>query len=786
MRVSLSLCPSQTTCYDRYVPQTGCFEWNLLLAGPSFSHSLFPLGILLHTRSEAAAAKKPAAAESPSSSLATLLNQIQLISRNKARCTELLQAFYDGKDDHTDCSWILVATHVIQRMVQHVEKNKEASLVLAALCHALAVALYADRGKLERTAHNAGTEVGRAVRSALARAIMSVTIGSTCALQHLVKEEEMEPSLIRKAMWSALMSLDIVVNHSLVKVTATGDGWNQALQSLLTDAGNLDMEHEDELAAACAAASKALSKEENACIAALLEKDAPSSSTGKRRRASSRKDDSPSLLATQFPAILDMQSLIVIDGRVSIRRWASMTFTWFCQGQQLILEVVNALLSHEEYWTSVLDCPAVIGPKDPPEEPVKRSPRKGKKSAEPPKESPPIHTPGNVATVALACRLLDILSESGNSSGARAPTGGMDTYAALVLGLTDTGKGRGRSGGTESLPTWKKADVRDLASVVIYKLIQAHSSCLQTNCISDKVSGWVLVNDETEGFAAAVPNGVLRPLEARFYPTVHKTVSSVCQTAAVSEENTGYGGGSLKRLLGIASAFVLGSSVQGAYIMDAKLYNFAVRQLADCVLGLASDEEQTSTTGGMPMDTDDADVEEDKEDWNGRVAEEHRLNEPLPIPTMSPAPTEKATRKKKKTKKSAELAQNSSHCTFGGIFPQASTNDQHELPSMSNEELLSLLIRSVNWNGLNPSPAGLLTELIEIVRSCYDLHEPPFESPGIAEESAHEASKRVGKKRVVSPKASQGKRKRKKTSDGGSETVVTEGSSSYMDRASPK
>lgn len=443
--------------------------------------------------SDLATAKKESIDSEETCPLATLLNNIQLLSLNKTRCTELLQAFSNGKcgalegksltEEHTDCYWILLTTHMIQRMVQHFEKHKsqDVAVVLSALCHALAMTLYADRSNLERSAHNVA-------RSALGRAIISITIGSVRALQHL--GGSLSSSLIRRAVWSAVVSLDMVVNHTCIKITASGDGWNHALHWLLQDAAHLDVEHEEELISVCETASHALrlSKEEDACIASLVEKDSPTASTAaaKRRR---HKEQPQSLLSTQFQALLDMET--VIDGRVSIRRWASMTFVWFCQGQERILEIVNVMLSNEKYWTSVLDCPAVIEPKASPETPSKkRSPRK--KSLEQHKTSPPVHIPGSVAVVALAARLLNIASESGNNCGARAPTGGMDTYAALVLGLT--GKGRSRSA-MESLPSWTRADVRNLASVVIYKLIQVHVSCLQTNCTSHEALGWVLVND---------------------------------------------------------------------------------------------------------------------------------------------------------------------------------------------------------------------------------------------------------------------------------------------------
>ena len=345
-----------------------------------------------------------------------------------------------------------LTTHVITRIVQYLEKqngDKNVAIVLSALCHALASALYSDKSKLERSAHNVGTDLAKAVRSALGRAIMSVTIGSTCALQNLSEgTSSFEPTLIRRAVWSAANALDMAVNHSTIKVNASSDGWHHAKHWLLQDASHLDMEHEERLTAVCENASRSLqlTKDEQDCIASLLENDSsPTPSSGKRRR-SSRKDETPSPIATHFQSLMETQLSTLIDGRVSIRRWASMTFVWFCQGQQRILEFVDSVISDVKYWNSILDCPAVIGPKDPPSNlsPAGKSKKSSRKIAEPPKTTPPVHIPGNVSAVALASRLINTLSETGSNCGTRAPAGGMDKYATNILGLTSTGKGRGR------------------------------------------------------------------------------------------------------------------------------------------------------------------------------------------------------------------------------------------------------------------------------------------------------------------------------------------------------
>ena len=716
------------------------------------------------------------------------MNNIQQISKDKNRCTDLLQALNDesctvlheddnaNKTDHVDCYWILLATHYIQRMVQHLEKHQADSvtILLAALTHALAMTLYSDKNKLDKSAGKTGV-----VRSALGRAIMSITIGSTSALQHLGNvTDDLEMSLIRRAAWSALTALETVVNHSAPKPTASSansDGWNHAQYWLWQDAANFDVQHEEDLVDICQAASNLLgiSKEEHACLEALVgTEDAQAPPTPSKRRRAARKDNddvpSSSAIAATFKSLMESQvSSIMIDGRVSVRRWASMTFVWFCQGQQRLLEFVDNLLTNNEYWNSVLDCPAVIGLKDaPPPKKPSASSKKGSRSkksasaaAEPVQASPPVHIPGNVSTLALASRLIAITSDTGSTCGVRAPTGGMDTYAAHVLGLVgNSEKGRGRAAAAaaaataaESIPVWKRPDVRNLASVVIYKLVQAHTACLRKNCTSTEAFGCVLVNDDSSsGFAASVPMGATRPLSARFYPTVYKSLKSLCSAAASSGDDSTNVSDSTKRLLGIASAFILSSGEQIRNIVDAKLYGVAISQLSDCLRSITSDDDRTSGPRAMEVD-----AKEDEEARHSRLVKEYNLIEPLPTPNL---PSTKASRKRKKKK--SDNNQESSICTFAGMFPQDTTPaGQHH--NMSDEELLSFLIRAVQSSSDESPPSAMFTELIEIVRCCYDLKEPSFEATA---EDADGASKRKGRKRGASSKASQGKRKRKKVS----------------------
>lgn len=737
------------------------------------SHPLFVLYSPLFSHSGAQAP----AAKNSEDFLLTLLTKIQQVSRNKSRCTDILQALTDGKcsvleqgkqgEESGDCYWILLSSHVLEKLTRYLERNQgdeTVAVVVSALCHALATTLFVDRTKLERCAQKTG-----AVRSALGRAIMSVTMASTCALQSLGQGPgDVEASLIRRAVWAATTALDMTVNHATVKATAAAsDGWNHAQHWCLEDAAQIDVDHEDGLASLCQDATRLLkfSKEEHACLAALVDTDVmPSpSASAKRRRAArtSAEETPPSGIAAHFQTLKDTQLSTHIDGRVSVRRWSSMTFVWFCQGQQRILEFVDALLSDCKFWNSVLECPAVVGPKDPPQKAASKSKRGApKRSVEPsPKTIPPVHIPGNVAAVALASRLLSILSEAGTSCGARAPSGGMDTYAANVLGLTGSGKGRGRAP-ADSIPSWTRPDVRNLASVVIYKLVQSHTDCLRKNCTSPEAFGCVLVNDDTEGFGASVPSGTVRPLRARFYPAVNKSLNSFCFAAASSASDPTRVGDSNKRLMAITSAFILASGEQVRSIVDAKLYGFAVGELTECLRTITSDDDRASTPRAMDVDSD-----EGQEARYDRLNKQYGLDSPLPVPTLEPASTAKSSRKKKKK---SDSSNEQAICTFGGMFPHKSTQPSQGHQNITDEELLSLLICAVqSTSDESPPSAAMFTELIEIVHCCYDLKEPAFEATA----SEDSSSKRKGKKRAAPAKTSQGKKKRKKVSAEASEEI---------------
>jgi hypothetical protein len=212
-----------------------------------------------------------------------------------------------------------------------------------------------------------------------------------------------------------------------------------------------------------------------------------------------------------------------------------------------------------------------------------------------------------------------------------------------------------------------------------------------------------------------------------------------------------------KRLGAIAAAFVLATGgYDEEHIVDAKLYGFAIGQLSSILAAIVGHDEQAG--GAAPMDLEEQGSQEER---HARFVEERGLDQPVPVPFVSPPAPEKAARKKKSAKKS-ESTKEASACTFGGIFPVEGVNEPQEL---SDEDFVSLLIRGIASRSDDLPAAATFSELIEIVRCCYNPQEPQFEDI-VTETTEAKTSKRSSKKRATSSKASQGKKKQQKLASG--------------------
>ena len=651
------------------------------------------------------------------SPLALLLENVILLSNDKKRCAETLTALTEGrclgempkKDEHSDCYWILLSTHFINRMIQVLEKrSKEDSdsiaVVMATLCHALTIILLSDKAKLERSANvaTASHSVAKFVRSVLGRAIVTITIASTLALERLVVtvQHKTNPILIRRALWSALFSLDMVIHLNVVKQTVSVDGWHHAVNSLLEDSTSWDFPAMESTIQNATIALQ-LSHEEISLIHSIVEvHNALAEGKSKRggRRSAAKKN---SILAESFEAIIESApaNKISMDGRIPVRRWASMAFVWFCQGQLRGMDIVASLLENEEFWSIELECPARSIEF---ESSTKKKGNKGKVKIPEANAVEMIHVPGTVALTTLAARFIDIICMSGSNIGTRAPTGGMDTYAAAVLSPLDMKK--------KNLKQVHVLDIRNVSTVVIYNLIRIHVKCITENVklIPHKEIGkkrFVVLNDDTSGFSSPVvmrygePHGIG---DVVYYPSLHKTLDSLCRVAptnillpneAIAE--------STKKLLTITSSYIMGSvwGDETTRIVDVKLYNFAISHLGNTLRVLFEDEEDAED------DVDDSDVNYDI------TAKRFAALKPLPVPVM-----QKVKARKKKGVDGFD------DCTFAGIFDIAKSC---ESDLVLDEDLFTLFLRAfLKEDSCTGSlPSIFFSEMLELLQCCYDTRD---------------------------------------------------------------
>ena len=114
------------------------------------------------------------------------------------------------------------------------------------------------------------------------------------------------------------------------------------------------------------------------------------------------------------------------------------------------------------------------------------------------KKTTKTNVPSNVAFLALASRLVGIVTESHGHSGTRAPSGGLEAYIKIILptrlSTTPETPTSGKKSSSKKAPKAILPDLRNVATVVLYNLLQAHEDCLQVNHRNDVL----LVNDDEE------------------------------------------------------------------------------------------------------------------------------------------------------------------------------------------------------------------------------------------------------------------------------------------------
>ena len=438
---------------------------------------------------------------SKQSSTYQVLSNLLEISNSVEQSLDTLQGFCDGRcwnetsnkkqlaPPHWGCYWILLSTHVINRLMESSSLSSSSSsrstrVVLSAFCDGVTKVLLSDKTKLERASHSAAS------RSILARAMLTTTVASLFCLEHHDHDDDDEKDeASTKSLIAAVTSLDRIVHtKSSSGLFELDDGWN--LDELEVHCRDIASVEDEEACIACLFKAA----EESASSKAAGASSSPPSS---KRTARTRRGGSKAASPTKQAFVVDTTSLHAsleklfqnsnqrIDGRVAVKRWGSMALVWFCQGQLQLLQTAHHLLESSAFDVS----------------------RKAR----------------------LMNKLVDVASEAGNNCGLRAPTGGMDQY---LRSITSEGKGTKRT-------KLVRVDIRDWATIVIYDLVQMHRKCLQ-----DVVSAKVVNEYDVDEYGDVVKDDDELNSEndhessLSVAPNLATVLSNLCRAAASSVANS--------------------------------------------------------------------------------------------------------------------------------------------------------------------------------------------------------------------------------------------------------
>lgn len=759
---------------------------------------------------------------------------------------------------------ILLATHILNRLLAYTgslmvddesnQKREKVAQVVSFITYLLSRILLPtpdskseDRALLKLLERACASNA----RSLLGRAILSISVASTWALEHLTSDQCGNNDNSSLEYWiPATLALDSVVRLShhcpksqqavtvapLTGASPSGNSttgaypvkfWDRS-QALFEEKAMSIFTRESakkHLESTCEEVSDLPLQYEEACLIALLANPStataieeattsPPAKRGSGSRQTRKKSgrgvaastseaegnsqevpSSSSSLGQSFSALINdapnaKWNNIRIDGRVAVKRWSSMGLVWLFKGHMRVLEATLGMLKDRSQWQSVVW--DIYGSSA--EEPRK----KNKTSADSAQSDDRI--PGNAALVALISRLMGAISEMHAQSGSRAPAGGFEAYAKLIIPADSDSvetsvatKSPSKSKTTKTVPL----DLRNIAIVVFYHLLQAHEDCLKTNFCNDDVQ---LLNNESKN-----PN-----MQYKFSPVLNRLIQGLSRVAAATSCTTlSFTDQTLEmqRLEKIAAAFILKIMKDGKTTateeessaameadpprlqcpIDVQLVDFAILQLSDCLekvdksLSDTKDERKTSSNHAV-----------------GVIAH-YRLEEPLSIPDLvkvSIAPVPSTGQRRRGSKASATMLHattSSQACSYAGAFRG---NDSDEQKSASEDNILSLFLRALVSPMKNDSPVAksskgkkkkktksqarendgptcqskLYGTLIDILSLCYNgagsMNELVQEKP--------ETNSAVNRKREISSTKGPARKRRRTNEAGGSEETVSD------------
>jgi len=693
-----------------------------------------------------------------------------------------------------DCYLIILATNTMNRLLvfQDDEDQTKPSIVkyVTALADALATILISDKSKLEKCAHQSAS------RSTLCRAILTSTLAAMYGIRNYNLQKGTQRDYCTYE--AAVATLDRLV-HLKTADNTCGDNIDGKDEShddnddmtTLSTVGNWT---ETSLAEECSQVEKLLASASgnsgHDCVKILLEmsnklgyfqskvseekqaeviettnstteKRSTRARTGegttgsissqtkkkvpsKRTQASTEKKKNKPMLQSidPLPIVAVFEKLLAsedfgtrIDGRVAIKRWASIAVVWSQQGegQNHILREIHALSTMQKM-ESILT-------------PFQKS--------------------------RLMSTLISIIIETGNQCGVRPPTGGIQQYLMSTASSTKAIKMRTPAEsklrkrqkkadtGDAKLPsarktnkTMRRADIRDWTVVVIYDYLQNHKRCLLDSAKSTQ-------GHEVTTHSFCVPN-------------FSDLITGLCRVASSSVQNSSYTKQSSwkKTLLSIAVAFCFEITADPVVPLDGKMMNFALSQFVDSMrmmdtqsnLGISS-----SSRISIPDPASPASVKKIQD-----FEKKHSLQLRLPTPLV---PTNYLMQS------DTEFTSTDS-CIFADIVSNNS--------SFTDEHAIALAIRAVQTTShaqdLSPAPAKLLTFLISLVKRAYN-----GSTQGIIENFEHQLEKPAmsassGKRKRAATKSNSNNRRcgRRRKIDSGEAHNMMDQEKSTWQRISPE
>ena len=459
-------------------------------------------------------------------------------------------------------------------------------------------------------------------------------------------------------------------------------------------------------------------------------------SSTKRITASIEKIESDSIsqnmnplpIVAAFEKLLSSEDFSVrVDGRVAIKRWASIAIVWSQQGdgQTSILREIHEFSTGTEY-----DC-------------VFTSFQKSR----------------------LISALISIVIETGTQCGVRPPTGGLENYLVRITATSalkspeeSRPKRSKKSIGGEMNPldsakrykSLRRADIRDWTTVVIYDYLQNHKKCLLEGVES---------TPENESRKDSQASDDTR--ESKAYPFLNfsDAMNGLCRIAASSVHDSAYSEQNSwkKTLLSIAAAFCFEMSVEPEVPLDSKMITFALSQFVDSMRMMDPHSSIGITSSSRVPVTNTSPFVSEKQMQDFESRHMLRLGLPMPlVPTTSfvSSDTEFASTKT---------------CDFAGIVLDGD--------SFSDEHAIALAIRAVQASAdrdSSPATAKLLTFLIDVVKRAYDTRAPKISDNSQQQEA--DVAKSNGKRKRKSPKGGSTNRRggRRRKADSGKAKEVSD------------